>query len=398
MKNNDKHGNAVIGKFKIMKNLIQHFMQHNMLVNWSNLNKCVLLLSLATLEHLLWIFWKLYIIYTPDVWQWVVLDLIQSQLVLNIVSLVIVAILIIPCLLLRRHTWAERYVPYVILICFSLIFIRDAYLVGILSPATLCGYVCMSGVGILLFERKLLYTSVLISTSVFVYLGILTLHGTLPYAPLFSDFLKQNTPPSNPFWVASMLYFIVPLLLICLILCEIMLTQWRHRETVIKKLSQTDPLTNLLNRRSFSEKVFEWEKMHQQYAIIILDLDHFKSINDQYGHSIGDDTLKLVSQALLKHIPSTDIVARYGGEEFIIALHHTNPSNALHIAEQCRSSIEKLQIQVSNQLKISVTASFGIDFSSKDKSLEQTIRNADDALYISKQSGRNQVKIFENRA
>ena len=368
-----------------------------MLVNWSNLNKCVLLLSLTILEHFLWIIWKLYIIYTPDVWKWVVLDLIHSQLLLNIVSLIIVVLLIIPCLLFRSYTWAQQYLPYFILTCFSLIFIRDAYLVGILSPATLCGYVCMSGVGILLFQRQFLYTAVLIATAVFVYLGVLTLNGTLTYAPLFSDFLKQNTPPTNLFWVMSMLYFIVPLLLICLILCEIMLIQWRHRETVIKKLSQTDPLTNLLNRRSFSEKVFQLKKMHQQYAIIILDLDHFKSINDQYGHSIGDDTLKLVSQTLLDHTPKSDIVARYGGEEFIIALQHTNPSNALKIAEKCRLAIENIQINIRDQQTIKVTASFGIDFSSHNKTLEQTIRNADDALYISKQSGRNQVKIFENR-
>lgn len=367
-----------------------------MLVNWSNLNKCILLLSLTIFEHFLWIIWKLYIIYTPDVWKWVVLDLIHSQLLLNVVSLIIVIILIIPCFMLRRYRWADQYLPYFILICFSLIFIRDAYLVGILSPATLCGYVCMSGVGILLFQRRFLYTAVLIASAVFVYLGVRTLNGSLTYAPLFSDLLKQSTPPTNIFWVMSMLYFIVPFLLICLMLCEIMLIQWRHRETMIKKLSQTDPLTNLLNRRSFSEKVSELEKQQQQYAIIILDLDYFKSINDNYGHSIGDDTLKLVSQTLLEHIPHTDIVARYGGEEFIIALHNTHASKALVLAEKCRVAIENIQIYIDDAHTIQVTASFGIDFSSEYQSLEQTIRNADDALYVSKQSGRNQIKIFKN--
>lgn len=378
-----------------MKNFIQHFMQHNMLVNWSNLNKCVLLLSLTILEHFLWIIWKLYIIYTPDVWKWVVIDLIHSQLFFNIISLIIVITLIIPCLLLHRYTWAEQYLPYFILTCFSIIFIRDAYLVGILSPATLCGYVCMSGVGILLFQRRFLYTAVLIATAIFIYLGVLTLNGTLTYAPLFSDLLKQSTPPTNIFWVASMLYFILPILLACLILCEIMLIQWQHRETVIQKLSQTDPLTNLLNRRSFSEKVLPLEKTNQQYAIIILDLDHFKSINDQYGHSMGDQTLTSVAAVLLENIPTTDIIARYGGEEFIIVLQHTDLSKALLIAENCRTAIERLHIQIRSEQSIQVTASFGIDLSSEDKSLEQTIRNADDALYLSKQSGRNQVNFFK---
>lgn len=389
---------ADVGNFLIMKNAIQHFLKHHMLVNWSNLNKCILVLTLTTLQHLLWIIWKLYIIYHPTIWQWVNLDLIQSQLILNYVSLTIVIILIIPCLLLRKRPWAEAILPYFILTSFSLIFIRDAYLIGILSPATLCGYVCISGLGILLFNRKILYTSVLIATSVFFYLGILTLNGTLTYAPLFSDFLKSNIPPTNLFWVMSMLYFIVPILLSCLLLCEIVLIQWRQREKMIQKLSQTDPLTDLLNRRSFNDKVQLLEKKQLQYSIIILDLDHFKAINDRYGHSIGDDTLILVSQSLIQNIPTEDIVARYGGEEFIICLHHTDQLKALKIAEACRQAIQKIQIKINDQHNIHITASFGIAFSSENVSLEQAIRHADDALYLAKQQGRNQVKFYQNHS
>lgn len=379
---------------KIIKNPFQYFIQHHILMNWTNLSKCILILGLTILEHFLWIFWKLYIIYTPELWIWVDLNLLKLQISLNIIALLAIFLLIACCVWLRKKLWAEKIIPYVIVTSFSLIFIRDAYLIGILSPATLCGFVCISGVGILLFDRKILYTSVSIAVSVFIYLGVLTLNGQLEYAPLFSEALKNSNPPINPFWVWSMLYFIIPLLLACLILCEIMLIQWRNREFLIQKLSQTDPLTDLWNRRSFNEQVQSLQRLNRPFAIVILDLDHFKTINDQYGHSIGDDTLKAVSKTLVKYVPQQDIVARYGGEEFIIAI--DNKDQAIKIAERCRQAIEQLEIKVSDTLNIGITASFGIAFSSTEIGLEQAIRQADDALYIAKQRGRNQVQVFHN--
>lgn len=378
---------------KIIKNPFQYFIQHHILVNWTNINKCILILVLTIFEHFLWIFWKLYIIYTPDLWAWVDLALLKSQIRLNIIALFGIFFLISYCLLIRKNIWAEKILPYLIVTSFSLIFIRDAYLIGILSPATLCGFVCISGVGILLFDRKILYTSVLIAVSVFSYLGVVTLNGQLEYAPLFSEALKHSIPPTNPFWVVSMLYFIIPLLLTCLLLCEIMLIQWRNREFLIEKLSQTDPLTNLWNRRSFNEQVQSLQLQQTPFAIIILDLDHFKMINDKYGHSIGDDTLKAVSRTLVKYVPQHDIVARYGGEEFIIAIRDQH--QAVAIAERCRQAIEQLHVPLDQSSNIAVTASFGIAYSSQHIGLEQAIRHADDALYLAKQQGRNQVKIFK---
>lgn len=379
---------------KIIKNPFQYFIQHHILMNWTNLSKCILILGLTIFEHFLWIFWKLYIIYSPELWVWADLNLLKLQIRLNIIALLAISLLIACCVWLRKKLWAEKIIPYVIVTSFSLIFIRDAYLIGILSPATLCIFVCISGVGILLFDRKILYTSVFVAVAVFIYLGVLTLNGQLEYAPLFSEALKNSNPPINPFWVWSMLYFIIPLLLTCLILCEIMLIQWRNREFMIQKLSQTDPLTDLWNRRFFNEQVQSLQRLNRPFAIVILDLDHFKTINDQYGHSIGDDTLKAVSKTLVKYVPQQDIVARYGGEEFIIAI--DNKDQAIKIAERCRQAIEQLEIKVSDTLNVGITASFGIAFSSTEIGLEQAIRQADDALYIAKQRGRNQVQVFHN--
>lgn len=376
-----------------MKNTLQQFMYQNIIMNWSNLNKCILVLAFASLQHVLWIFWKFYTIHTPELWQWVDLDLLKSQFVMNVFALFLLLALILPCYLLRKKIWAENILPPFILSFFSIIFVRDAYLVGILSPATLCGYVCLSGLGLLLFKRRIVYISIVIATCLFFYLIYESLFNGLGYAPLFSAKLKENIPPANEFWVASMLYFIIPLLLICLILCEILLFQWRHRESIIEKLSRTDPLTNLYNRRSFTEHIESLISQKITFSVVILDLDHFKNINDQYGHNIGDDALRKVALILNKNISTSDIVARYGGEEFIIAIKETKLTKIIKTTERCRRAIEKSVIEINNEKIIKFTASFGISISDGKHPIDEVIAAADQALYLAKQNGRNQIKI-----
>lgn len=191
-----------------------------------------------------------------------------------------------------------------------------------------------------------------------------------------------------------MAYFIIPIIFASLILGEIILIQWRHRESLIKKLSQTDPLTGLFNRRSFNEKLQLIHRSKAEYAIIILDLDHFKNINDEYGHQCGDEVLEHVAHTLTHCIRPSDIVARYGGEEFIMVLNDTEITQATAIAERCRLAIQDLHIQSRAEESISLTASFGLAMSSYTYESEKIIHFADTALYGSKQQGRNQIQIY----
>ena len=139
--------------------------------------------------------------------------------------------------------------------------------------------------------------------------------------------------------------------------------------------------------------------MHQQdpqnpYAVILLDLDHFKSINDQFGHHMGDNVLIAVSQQLNNQIQDHDLVGRFGGEEFILILKQSSALKARQIAERCRAAIEDLVIQNENGCAIRITASFGIALATDKLKPQQLLDQADKALYAAKASGRNQIKCY----
>jgi diguanylate cyclase (GGDEF)-like protein len=161
-----------------------------------------------------------------------------------------------------------------------------------------------------------------------------------------------------------------------------------------------DSLTNLHNRRYFlstgEEVLSEHKKNGHSVSIIILDLDHFKNVNDTHGHSVGDEVLKSVADVLRSQCRSTDLISRYGGEEFIVLLPEMDQENAFLMAERFRTSIEDLDIVVGNLL-IKITASFGVVsfLKGSNVTLELLINRADQALYLAKDAGRNQSIICE---
>ena len=379
---------------KKLRFVINKILHNNIIMNWSNLNKCILILSLACTMHLLWLFWKIFILLTPSLWHWVDMSLLKFQIYLNLASFFLLLFLILPCWLFQGKQWAETALPYAILNIFVAVIMRDGYLIGLFSPATVIAFICISGLGLILFEHRFVYFPLIFACIVYIILSYLTLTHALPYSPLFTPELLS--PTLNIFWVSSMAYFVIPIAFASLILCEILLFQWRHRESLIKTLSQTDPLTTLFNRRHFNEQLKRVQAVAHNYAIILLDLDHFKTINDQYGHSVGDNALKQVAQCLKSHLPEQDLVARFGGEEFIFSLQNITLEQTHAIAEHCRLAISYLRIPVSADKFISLTASFGLAMSNPTQCIDSVIHSADKALYIAKQKGRNQVHIYQS--
>jgi len=162
----------------------------------------------------------------------------------------------------------------------------------------------------------------------------------------------------------------------------------------LKKLSTTDPLTKLYNRRHLNLNIEHAYSLAKRYAtpfsVIIMDIDDFKKVNDNYGHDEGDHVLTKVADILLKHSRKNDIVGRWGGEEFLIICSHSNVKAAKIVAEKICRMVEK---EVSVQ-ETTITASFGVAEFRNEEKHDQLIINADKALYVAKGQGKNRVVAF----
>jgi diguanylate cyclase (GGDEF)-like protein len=150
-----------------------------------------------------------------------------------------------------------------------------------------------------------------------------------------------------------------------------------------------DNLTRIFNRRSFIKLYDKIKKQPYPKALILLDIDHFKSINDTYGHDVGDKVLKKVASTIRKRLRKEDVVARWGGEEFAILLPHTDKRAATTVAEKLRAALKEIKLP---ELKgRQVTASFGVTEVKTGESLETALKRADEALYEAKRRGRDRV-------
>ncbi len=163
----------------------------------------------------------------------------------------------------------------------------------------------------------------------------------------------------------------------------------------ISRLARTDELTGLHNRRSFNENfslaISTARRHNVPLSLVSIDLDHFKRVNDDYGHRAGDQVLQMCASLLLEMVREEDIVARWGGEEFIIVLLYTDGDSAITLAERVRSRFEQTPAPL---VPYAITASFGVaQFKQECETEDALLRRVDDALYSAKSQGRNRVIV-----
>ena len=180
--------------------------------------------------------------------------------------------------------------------------------------------------------------------------------------------------------------------------------------TRLKAAISTDPLTGLQNRRGLRERLLPMVKevsyqlanpqrrrvQIDSLAIVMVDIDFFKKINDEHGHETGDRVLKQLSKVLLGHVRSLDVVGRMGGEEFAVGLLGASPKMAAKVAEQLREAVVAADFTTKDGTKLTVTASFGVTSLTTAKlTLDDLLDQADKALYEAKTSGRNRVAVYK---
>jgi diguanylate cyclase (GGDEF)-like protein len=171
---------------------------------------------------------------------------------------------------------------------------------------------------------------------------------------------------------------------------------YRELETTNAKLKETsfkDEVTGLYNRRFFSlrleEEISRFRRFNHPVSVVVLDLDGFKSVNDEFGHAVGDETLRELGQILMKHSRGINVVSRYGGDEFAVLLVETSKSGARLYADRIRQVVATFPYSHGKR----VTASFGVASLPDDEAStsEELFRAADGALYAAKRAGKNQV-------
>jgi len=165
-----------------------------------------------------------------------------------------------------------------------------------------------------------------------------------------------------------------------------------------RETAKTDALTGLLNRRAFDQKLNEYIENHKQgdaeLCLLILDIDHFKRINDTFGHQMGDNVLRYTANLMKQYIAGSHCAARYGGEEMAIIMPNTSLNKAMEIAESIRASLAQHPLKLKGSKKSigKITISIGASSFKTNDSLESLVERADQAMYRAKVNGRNQVR------
>lgn len=163
----------------------------------------------------------------------------------------------------------------------------------------------------------------------------------------------------------------------------------------MERLATTDSLTGIFNRRHFLElgekEMSRTQRYFRPMSVLLIDVDHFKNINDTFGHAAGDKTLKILTETCINALRENDLFGRLGGEEFAVILPENDEKCAADVAERLRKTMEELKITIDDKM-IRFTISIGVaSHRTNDKSIENILKRADDALYKAKKCGRNRV-------
>lgn len=365
-------------------------------LEWSPVDKGQILLVMLVPILGQYMLWTLYVLDRPD--HTLLVNVAALNRVQQIEGIMLggTLLLIALGLLLRRRHPDSLWFQHLAVQYYAIVLPFLGYGVGLNAISTGIVLIGAPIFGFIVLNRRVVWLATGTAVALVLSLSISTAQGLLPYAPVMQPVTSAAV---LSFQTYSVLSFAAPHFLFILLLADQTLHFWRERENTIREISRTDMLTGIPNRRSIMEvldkEVARTRRHGPPLCVVILDLDHFKKVNDTWGHPTGDKVLQEAARVLRESIRSCDSIGRYGGEEFMIVLPDTHAEGAAVLLERCRAALAATIIRAETGKAFHISASFGVVCNEKDMSAdaEVLIKLADDALYLAKENGRNRVEI-----
>lgn len=287
---------------------------------------------------------------------------------------------------------------YLATLYFGVSHIYYGYSIGLMSLPVGVVLAGAPVVGFIFVDRRAVATAFVCSVFLLATVSYFTYQAVLPYAPLAQNLYLADGGLS-PYWTIAYGLLALPQLLFIFGLAYFVLQRWRLREQEALMMSRTDALTGLLNRRYIlhvlEELKINCDQTRSPLAVVMVDLDHFKKINDRWGHDVGDQALVLAARALRTTVRLNDHVGRYGGEEFLVLLPGLEAEQAKCLAERIRTTIAAAVLELPDGESLSLSASLGMSCYSVARlaTVNDLVKQADVALYQAKDAGRDQLVI-----
>lgn len=370
------------------------------LLEWSDRDKCLLLSVLLWGYMGLVYLWHLFTVnFTEFATQFVSAEGAEVMGQVMLFNQVGWLVLIAWGALLRRIKRHSVYYPVVFMSFFSIGFLLLGWTVGLYSPMTGMVLVGSPLVGFVLFGFPRVAWNFAFSVLVVLLLAWLSVRGYSAHAIYFLTYPITQEVLSY-YWIGSTVAFMVPFITVVITLIALLLGRWVYREAQIRNQALHDPLTGLSNRRElfnrFGHELARARRGGQPLGVCLMDLDHFKRINDTHGHGVGDDVLVRVASVLRRCLRETDVIGRIGGEEFVLLLPETDASGADRVIERCRVGIECSPLTLENGAALPVSASFGVAIwhVADEADERELMARADAMLYRAKAQGRNRAEFW----
>lgn len=364
-------------------------------LEWSAVDKGLVIMAMSIPLYLQYMLWGMYVLSRDDRERLVNVQVAVDTLQLHALLIASGSAIALAGVLIRKR-WPDLLLfQHVTIQFFAFSLVAASYGIGTVS---FCAGIVLLGApifGFILLDRLAVWLASGAALVALVALSYASTYGYLPYAPVV---VPPTDHASRLFWMNSMFFFAAPFLIFITLMADQMLNWWREREERIRLLSRTDALTGLHNRRSIMEaldqEIARSARQGSALSVVILDLDHFKRINDTWGHPAGDQVLRESARVLRQSVRETDLVGRYGGEEFMVILPGAGLREAEGVLERCRQKLAETQIVTETNDLLRVSASFGLvcDETGGDLAAQILIKGADDALYRAKENGRNRIE------